>query len=73
MAPNKCPDCGSQGFYVKDPQDPYNIIEFDLKDGQIIWTSVETDARPLPVADDTEIYCDRCAWHDRFKTVKKDR
>lgn len=30
MAPNKCPDCGSQGFYVKDSEDQYNISEFDL-------------------------------------------
>jgi hypothetical protein len=73
MAANKCPDCGSQGFYVKDPQDQYNISEFDLKDGEIIYTGVENDTVPLPVTDDTEIFCDRCAWHDRFKIVKKDR
>jgi len=73
MVTNKCPDCGSQGFYVKDPEDQYNISEFDLKDGEIIFTGVETDAPPLQVTDDTEIFCDRCAWHDRFKTVKKGR
>lgn len=71
MAPNKCPDCGSQGFFVKDPQDQYNISEFDLRDGQVVYKNMETDAAPLEVADDTEIFCDRCAWHDRFTTVKK--
>lgn len=73
MAPNKCPDCGSQGFYVKDPEDQYNISEFDLNDEQIIYKNVETDATPPEVTDDTEIFCDRCAWHDRFKTMKKGR
>lgn len=73
MAPNKCPDCGSQGFYVKDPEDQYNISEFDLNDEQIIYKNVETDATPLEVTDDTEIFCDRCAWHDRFNTMKKGR
>jgi hypothetical protein len=71
MAPNKCPDCGSQSFYVKDPEDQYNISGFELKDGGIISTDVETDPVPLEVADETEIFCDRCAWHDKLKTVKK--
>ena len=30
MNPMKCPACGSQSFYIEDPEDPYNIFEFDL-------------------------------------------
>ena len=57
----KCPDCGAQEFYVKDPEDQYNITEFDLKKGVVNYT---TD-------DETETYCDRCAWHDKFRVLKK--
>ena len=30
MAENSCPYCSSQSFYVKAPQDEYEIYEFDL-------------------------------------------
>ena len=67
----KCPDCGSQGFYVKDPEDQYNISEFDVIDGEIVVTAVETGSDPLDVSDDTETFCNRCAWHDQFKSLKQ--
>lgn len=71
MAPMKCPDCGSQRFYVKDPEDQYNIFEFDLKDGEIVSSDKETECEPLEVVEETETFCDRCAWHDKFKTLKQ--
>lgn len=71
MAPMKCPDCGAQEFYVKDPEDQYNITEFDLKDGEVHYSTEESDEEPLPVEDETETFCDRCAWHDKFKVLKK--
>ena len=67
----KCPDCGSQRFYVKDPEDQYNISEFDLKDGEIVYSDTEPDL--LEIVDDTETFCNRCAWHDKFKTLKPSR
>lgn len=69
MAAMKCPDCGSESFYVKDPEDQYNIFEFDLQEGKIVPNnSGEYDA--LEVGEETETYCERCAWHDKFKTLK---
>jgi Zn finger protein HypA/HybF involved in hydrogenase expression len=29
MNPMKCPACGSQSFHIKDPEDQYDIFEFD--------------------------------------------
>jgi len=69
----KCPDCGAQRFYVKDPEDQYNIFEFDLVEGEIVCSEEAIDSEPLEVVDETETYCDRCAWHDKFKTLKKSR
>ena len=68
MAPMKCPGCGCESFYVKDPDDQFNIFEFDLKEGTIIPRSGEEDQ--LSVEEETETYCERCAWHDKFKALK---
>ena len=73
MAPMKCPDCGAQRFYIKDPEDQYNIFEFDLKDGEVFFSDLESDTDPPRVVQETETYCDRCAWHDRFETLQKPR
>jgi coenzyme F420-reducing hydrogenase beta subunit len=65
----KCPLCGSNSFYTKDPRDPYEVYEFDLSDGKIVFTS-EVDESDLPEVDqETETYCNRCAWHAKLKTL----
>lgn len=66
----KCPDCGTQHFYVKDPEDQYNISEFTLEKGKIEFQDSPDDTEPIPVTDNTEIFCDTCAWHDTFKNLK---
>lgn len=64
----KCPDCGTDHFYVKDPEDTFTISEFSLAAGQVEY--LETDEEQIEVAEETEIFCDRCAWHDKFKVLK---
>ena len=66
MVDSKCPLCGSKSFFVKDPADPYEIYEFDLKEGEILFNSEEDVP---PVEGETETYCNRCAWHDKLKTL----
>lgn len=70
MAPMKCPDCGCQRFYVKDPEDEFNLFEFDLIDEKIVPIDEENRANALEVQENTETYCDKCAWHDKYKTLK---
>lgn len=70
MSSMKCPDCGAKRFYVKDPEDQYNIFEFDLEDGGVIRFDEGSDTGSIEVLDETETYCDRCAWHDTFKALK---
>jgi hypothetical protein len=69
MAEPKCPLCGSQSFYAKDPKDPFEIYEFDLKAGEIVFNA-ESDESELPeIEGETEAYCNRCAWHDKLETL----
>jgi hypothetical protein len=67
----KCPACGSQSFYTKDPEDQYNILELDLKEGEIIFKAEETESNPPDIMEETETFCNRCAWHDKFKMLKR--
>ena len=70
MADMKCPDCGAQQFYVKDPEDQYTLSEFSLENGKVEYINIESGEEPLEILDDTETFCDRCAWHDKFSTLK---
>ena len=45
----KCPVCGCQKFFLKDPADEFETYDFDLKDGQAIFT-----ADPQELTGDTE-------------------
>lgn len=69
MKKMQCPDCGCNRFYVKDPDDQYNISEFELVDGRIIYSDEGDGEEPVKVSEDTETYCDQCAWHDRFRVL----
>jgi hypothetical protein len=60
----KCPVCGSQRFFFKDAEDEYTTYEFDLKDGQAVF-----EDEPHEVQSETETFCCRCSWHDRFKAL----
>lgn len=71
MKQMKCPDCGTQSFYVKDPEDQYNISEFSLANGTIEYVAENGDEDPIEVFEETEIFCDQCAWHDKFRKLKQ--
>lgn len=69
----KCPDCGAQQFYVKDPDDRYTISDFSLETGTVAYLDNEPEAEHITVSDDTEIFCNQCAWHDKFNSLKRAR
>jgi len=71
MPQAKCPYCGSQSFYVKDPQDQYEIFEFDLLDGKVQFRPGEEEAsQPPAIGEETETYCGVCSWHGKFNSLK---
>ena len=67
----KCPLCSSVNFYIKDPQDEYETYEFELKDGQVEYSSEDEAAAAPGVQDQTETFCNKCSWHGKFKELAK--
>ncbi|MGD2038014.1 MAG: hypothetical protein PVH28_09035 [Desulfobacterales bacterium] len=67
----KCPLCGSLNFFVKDPEDAYEIYEFELKGDSVVFNSDVAESDNLVVDSDTEVFCEKCAWHDKFHELKK--
>lgn len=66
----KCPVCGFNKFYAKDPNDEYDIYEFECRDGEICFDeTLEGDECP-DINDSTETFCNKCAWHDKFEKLK---
>ena len=64
-----CPVCKSEQFYVKDPDDDYEIYEFQYKDGELHFTDADSEADANEIGEKREIYCQRCAWHGKKGTI----
>ena len=63
--------CGCEHFYVKNPDDEYEMQEFDLQGGEVIFTAEEAEGGRRDIQDETETYCDNCSWHGKFKELRK--
>ena len=71
MANARCPLCGCEKFYVKDPDDEYELYTFECRDGEVCFDPEAAGCDPSLLTADTETFCDRCAWHDHLATLKK--
>jgi hypothetical protein len=62
--------CGCRKFFVKDPDDEYEVFPFDVADGEVHFdANVNADEAPK-VEDETETYCEDCAWHGKLNDMK---
>ena len=66
----KCPVCGSLNFFVKDPDDEYETYEFELKGEEVVFDPGTGESERAEVKNDTEVFCEKCSWHDRFQELK---
>ena len=66
----KCPVCGSLNFFVKDPDDEFETCEFELKGEAVIFDAESGDCDSTEVKGDTEVFCEKCAWHDKFQKLQ---
>ncbi len=65
----KCPLCRSQQFYVKDPEDEYELYPFDCSSGSICFDPEVDLSRAPVIADETETFCNQCAWHGKYREL----
>ena len=70
MAESKCPVCGCKKFHVKNPDDDYDVYEFECRDGEVSFEEDLDDDECPQVSDTTETFCNACAWHDKFNKIK---
>ena len=66
-----CPFCGCREFYVKDPDDAFEVHAFEIRDEEIVFHDLEEDGNAPEVQDQTETYCESCAWHGKFSELKE--
>ena len=64
----KCPTCGSLKFYAKDPDDEYEEYRFSMQGGKVV--PAPENAEGLKITDQTEAFCERCAWHGRLAELQ---
>jgi hypothetical protein len=67
----KCPICGSLNFFVKDAEDAYEIYEFELKEDSVVFNTDAAESDNPVVESETEVFCEKCSWHDKFQKLKK--
>ena len=65
----KCPTCGCEKFYLKDPDDEYEIYTFTVQDGSVSFDPDQEDSSRPEVTQKSEAFCDRCAWHGKLKSL----
>ena len=68
----ECPLCGCPTFYVKDPDDAYETYEFGCTNGKVVFSSGGKSENP-EIREETETFCNRCAWHGKYGDLKKSR
>lgn len=58
-----CPVCKSDQFYVKDPDDEYEIYEFQVLQGKLHLKDAGSGADAARMAETRDVFCNRCSWH----------
>ena len=62
----KCPFCGCQSFYLKDPDDEYETYDFYVEKDAVKF-SPEVKKSDVPeLREETQCYCNQCAWNGKF-------
>ena len=71
MPSAKCPVCGCEKFYCKNPEDDYDTTALRIADGVAEPADTDAGSDAPRITADTEAYCDRCTWHAPLGDVLK--
>jgi hypothetical protein len=67
----KCPLCGCQNFFVKNPDDEFETYEFSVASGDVHFGADAEAAASPEIQETTETFCNKCSWHGKFQDLKK--
>ena len=59
----KCPVCGCEYFYVKNPDNPHKYYQFTCKDGE---TRFSAEDEVPEITDETQTHCVQCVWQGEY-------
>jgi hypothetical protein len=66
----KCPACRSENFYLKDPEDEYEIFPFSINKGSVCFETGTDPSNTPAICADTETFCNQCAWRGKFSSLE---
>jgi hypothetical protein len=67
----KCPVCGCQEFFVKNPEDEFETRGFSVASGTVCFEAGEAEASVPGIQEATETYCNKCSWHGKLGELKR--
>jgi hypothetical protein len=67
----KCPLCGSQNFFVKNPDDEFETREFSVAGGDVRFSADAEDDPVSEIQEATETFCNKCSWHGKLQELQK--
>ncbi|MCU0588431.1 MAG: hypothetical protein MUF52_09765 [Syntrophobacteraceae bacterium] len=71
MEEAKCPVCASRKFFVKDEEDEFEVHDFEIVGGEVVFQESGDPAEAPRLEDGTEAYCGRCSWHGAMERLTK--
>ena len=66
----KCPFCGCQSFYLKDPDDEYETYDFGVEKDAVKFSPEVNESDVPELQEETQCYCNQCAWNGKFGELK---
>jgi hypothetical protein len=65
----KCPVCGCEYFYVKNPDNPYKYYQFTCKDGEVHFDAEVNKDEVPDITDKTQTHCIQCVWQGEYEKL----
>ena len=50
--------------------DEYETYDFELKGEEVAFNPEAAESNSPEVQSDTEVFCEKCSWHDKFQKLK---
>ena len=62
----KCPVCGCEYFYVKNPDNPHKYYQFTCKDGEVHFSAEVNEDEVPEITDEIQTHCVQCVWQGEY-------